>query len=95
VLDPFCGCATALVAADRLGRKWAGIDLSLLAIKLVKERIVVDPAANPLWAGTIALDTPPKRTDLGNLPNYRTHRLASTVNRKVFVWAAIPTSPSE
>ena len=74
MLDPFCGCATALVAADRLGRKWAGIDLSLLAIKLVKERIVVDPAANPLWAGTIALDTPPKGTDLGNLPNYRTHR---------------------
>ena len=71
VLDPFCGCATALVAADRLGRQWAGIDLSLLAIKLVKERIVAD---NPLWAGPVALDTPPKRTDLGNLPNYRTHR---------------------
>ena len=30
VLDPFCGCATALVAADRLQRKWAGIDLSPL-----------------------------------------------------------------
>ena len=76
VLDPFCGCATTLVAADRLGRKWAGIDMSPLAIKLVKERIVVDPAANPLCVGRgpIALDTPPKRTDLGNLPNYRTHR---------------------
>ncbi|MCY4235706.1 MAG: DNA methyltransferase [Cyanobacteria bacterium MAG CAR2_bin_4] len=74
VLDPFCGCATALVAADRLRRQWAGIDLSPLAVKLVKERIVVDPAANPLWAGPIALDTPPKRTDLGNLANYRTHR---------------------
>ena len=31
VLDPFCGCATALVAADRLQRQWAGIDLSPLA----------------------------------------------------------------
>lgn len=71
VLDPFCGCATALVAADRLGRQWAGIDLSPLAIKLVKERILED---NPLWAGPIALDAPPKRTDLGHLPNYRTHR---------------------
>ena len=29
---------------------------------------------NPLRAGPIALDVPPKRTDLGNLPNYRTHR---------------------
>ena len=39
VLDPFCGCATTLVMADRLGRNWAGIDLSALAIKLVNERI--------------------------------------------------------
>ena len=30
VLDPFCGCATTLVAADRLDRQWAGIDLSPL-----------------------------------------------------------------
>ena len=71
VLDPFCGCATALVAADRLGRQWAGIDLSPLATKLVKERIIAD---NPLWAGPIALDAPPRRTDLGRLPNYRTYR---------------------
>ncbi|HBP53781.1 MAG TPA: hypothetical protein DD643_05320 [Synechococcus sp. UBA8638] len=71
VLDPFCGCATSLVAADRLGRQWAGIDLSPLAIKLVKERIIAD---NPLWAGPVALDTPPSRTDLGDLPDYRTHR---------------------
>ena len=71
VLDPFCGCATALVAADRLGRQWAGIDLSPLAIKLVKERIIQD---NPLWAGPTALDAPPQRTDLGHLPSYRTHR---------------------
>ena len=71
VLDPFCGCATALVVAERLGRQWAGIDLSPLAIKLVNERIVLD---NPLWAGTIIRDAPPQRTDLGHLPNYRTHR---------------------
>ena len=71
ILDPFCGCATALVAADRLGRQWAGIDLSSLAIKLVKQRIIED---NPLWAGHVALDAPLRRTDLGNLPNYRTHR---------------------
>ena len=36
VLDPFCGCATTLVAADYLQRRWAGIDLSPLAIKLVR-----------------------------------------------------------
>ncbi len=71
VLDPFCGCATALVAADRLQRQWAGIDLSPLAIKLVNERIKADRG---LWGGANALDAPPKRTDLGKLPNYRTHK---------------------
>jgi len=72
VLDPFCGCATALVAADRLGRRWAGIDLSELAIRLVKDRIVQD--RGPLWGDVNARTDPPRRTDLGTLPNYRTHR---------------------
>ena len=72
VFDPFCGCATALVAADRLQRQWAGIDLSPLAIKLVNDRIAEDRG---LWGGANALTEPPKRTDLvGDLPNYRTHR---------------------
>ena len=71
VLDPFCGCATALVAADRLQRRWAGIDLSPLAIKLVDERIAADRG---IWGGANALMDPPIRTDLGELPNYRTHR---------------------
>ncbi len=71
IVDPFCGCATTLVAARRLGRQWAGIDLSPLAIKLVNERIATDL---PLWGGATALDAPPVRTDLGILPNYRTHR---------------------
>ena len=73
VLDPFCGCATALVAADRLQREWAGIDLSPLAIKLVNERIAEDRGGMP-WGGATALTAPPVRTDLGDLPNYRTHR---------------------
>ena len=38
VLDPFCGCATACVAAEELGRQWVGIDLSPLAKELIKER---------------------------------------------------------
>ena len=39
VLDPFAGCATACVAAEKLGRQWIGIDVSDLAVKLVRERI--------------------------------------------------------
>ena len=72
VFDPFCGCATTLVAADRLNRAWAGIDLSPLAIKLVDQRIRDDRGA--LWGGVIKRDTPPLRSDLGKLPNYRTHK---------------------
>ena len=39
VLDPFCGCATACVAAERLNRQWIGMDISDMAYKLVKERL--------------------------------------------------------
>ena len=39
VLDPFCGCATACVAAEKLGRRWVGIDLSPKAVELVNMRL--------------------------------------------------------
>ena len=39
VLDPFCGCATACVAAENLDRKWLGIDLSEKAVELVNMRL--------------------------------------------------------
>ena len=39
VLDPFCGCGTAIVAAQRLNRKWIGIDITHLAIGLMKWRL--------------------------------------------------------
>ena len=39
VLDPFCGCATTCVAAETLGRGWAGIDLSPMAVTLVGRRL--------------------------------------------------------
>jgi DNA modification methylase len=39
VLDPFCGCGTAVVAAQSLNRKWIGIDVTHLAIGLIKQRL--------------------------------------------------------
>ena len=39
VLDPFCGCATTCVAAEKLDRQWIGIDVSEKAAELVKTRI--------------------------------------------------------
>jgi DNA modification methylase len=39
VLDPFCGCGTAVCAAQKLGREWIGIDVTHLAIAIVEKRL--------------------------------------------------------
>ena len=39
VLDPFCGCGTAVAAAHKLGRQWMGIDVTHLAVALMKNRL--------------------------------------------------------
>jgi len=39
VLDPFCGCGTTIAAAQKLNRKWIGIDITHLAITLIKSRL--------------------------------------------------------
>ena len=38
VLDPFCGCATACIAAEKLGRQWIGIDILPEAAKVLRDR---------------------------------------------------------
>ena len=78
ILDPFCGCATACVAADRLGRKWMGIDISPKAVELVNERLM---APTPLGIGpmfhnryvTVRTDIP-KRTDIAAPLPYRKNK---------------------
>ena len=39
ILDPFCGCGTAVAAAHKLGRQWLGIDITHLAVALMKNRL--------------------------------------------------------
>jgi site-specific DNA-methyltransferase (adenine-specific) len=39
VLDPFCGCGTTILAAQKLKRKWIGIDITHLAISLIRSRL--------------------------------------------------------
>jgi site-specific DNA-methyltransferase (adenine-specific) len=39
ILDPFCGCGTAVHAAQKLGRQWLGIDITHLAISLIERRL--------------------------------------------------------
>ena len=67
ILDPFCGCATTCVAADRLQRNWIGIDVSEKAAKLVVDRIKDDQGM--FKSITHRTDTP-KRTDIGTIPRY-------------------------
>lgn len=73
VLDPFCGCATTCIAAQDLGRQWAGIDVASKAIDLTKMRLRNELGlfANPIHRTDI-----PQRTDLGKLPRPASHKKA-------------------
>lgn len=73
VLDPFCGCATACMAAERRRRRWVGIDISPKAAALARARM--RDAAGPSFRETHRNDIP-RRTDLGNLPPCRTRKPA-------------------
>ena len=48
ILDPFCGCGTALVASQKLDRKWIGIDLSPTACKLMDKRLKKEFGITPI-----------------------------------------------
>ena len=67
VLDPFCGCATTLVAADSLQRDWIGVDISAKAAELVVERIRTHQG---MFEDILARTDIPKRTDIGDIPRY-------------------------
>ena len=42
ILDPFCGCGTAVVTAEKLGRTWIGIDITYLAVDVIAKRLEKD-----------------------------------------------------
>ena len=74
VLDPFCGCATACVAAERLGRAWLGIDLSPKATELVNVRL--QGSMGSLFHNRLvtARTDIPRRTDIDAPINYRKNK---------------------
>ena len=76
VLDPFCGCATTMVAADRLDRRWVGIDISDKAAELVVQRVEADQG---LWRNIVHRRDIPARTDLGSLPAYNSRENRQTL----------------
>ncbi len=68
VLDPFCGCATTCLAAERLGRQWIGVDVSIKAFELIKERMKKEVEGEGTFFAEDLVDfqtSPPKRTDTG------------------------------
>ena len=67
VLDPFCGCATACVAAERLERQWVGMDRSPRAGILVRKRLREQDEGIAIWAHDVQVTRAvPARTDDGN-----------------------------
>ncbi len=76
VLDPFCGCATALVSAHNLEREWIGIDISPKAVDLVKLRMA--DTQKPMFSNIIERTDIPMRTDFPSRiapPKTRKHEL--------------------
>jgi DNA modification methylase len=61
LFDAFCGCGTALVAAQNLGRQWIGIDISPSACRVMAKRlrdVCNMKESEPLWNATRASSEP-------------------------------------
>ncbi len=67
VLDPFCGCATTCIAAEKLERQWIGIDVSVTAYDLVRKRMRDVYPDTEMFKdyGIICQTTVPTRTAMG------------------------------
>ena len=75
IFDPFCGCATACVAAQQMDRKWIGIDIEEQAAKVLVDRLSGDAGFFEDFAHR--LDTP-ERTDIQREPP------SQTIKEKLF-----------
>jgi len=64
VLDPFCGCGTAIVVAHKLGRRWVGIDVSPTACNLMESRM------RKLHATPNVVGMPLAEEDLRKIPSF-------------------------
>ncbi|MGA3094353.1 MAG: DNA methyltransferase [Dehalococcoidales bacterium] len=78
VFDPFCGCGTTIAAAQKLNRKWIGIDVTWLAIDLIEKRL--ENAFGKAVKSTYEVK--------GNPPDEASAEALSRKNKKEFeVWA--------
>ena len=79
VLDPFCGCATTCIAAEKLQRQWIGIDVSQKAYDLVKERLVREVPSDLFRGEPVFRTDIPTRTDIP-------HKKAPTQEDKFYLF---------
>ena len=79
VLDPFCGCGTTIAAAEKLGRRWIGIDVTHLAITLMQNRL----------QDTFAYELSPFEVEGVPKDLESARSLAQNVDRHHFEWWAL------
>ena len=89
ILDPFCGCATACVAAEQLNRQWIGIDISPAAEDITKLRLeeIVDKESNLFspFTDVIIQTEPPLRTDrIEQVPPHKQLPKAHTYKHEIY-----------
>lgn len=75
VLDPFCGCGTACISAQRLGRQWIGIDKDPEAENIMRGWMAKDTKLAPEWDGVQIFDARKK----SGLPK---ERVVDEINKK-------------
>ena len=65
ILDPFCGCGTAIASAQRLNRRWIGIDVTQLAVNLIHALYRLSVLTIPMSPSTITRITSPSSQPSG------------------------------
>ena len=78
ILDPFCGCGTTIAVAEKLHRKWIGIDITHLAITLMKHRL----------SDSYGADLSPYEI-IGDPKDLESARTLAEQNRYQFEWWAL------
>lgn len=87
VLDPFCGCGTTVAAAQKLGRTWLGIDITYLAINLIKNRLSSTFGERELRDGTI--QPPVKYSVIGEPTSVPDAEALAESDKYQFQWWAL------
>ena len=80
ILDPFCGCGTAIHAAQNLGRQWIGIDICVNACKVIERRL--RGHFDSIWSDVEFIGMPKTRDDartLADLDKFRFERWAASL----------------